>query len=54
LLPGQHIAIRGVRLLAAIGGGLFVLALAAKMLHIDELEDALDVLGWQFTKNRDA
>ena len=54
LLPGQHIAIRGVRLLAAIGGGLFVLALAAKMLHIDELEDALRVLGGQFTKNRDA
>jgi len=54
LLPGQQTVARGVRLLTAIGGGLIVLALAAKILHIDELEDALGVLGGQFTKNRDA
>ena len=49
LLPGQQILMRGVRLLTAIGGGLVVLAVAAKMLHIDELEDALGVLGVRFT-----
>jgi len=54
LLPGQRIAIRGVRLLAAIGGGLLVLVLAAKTLRIDELEDALGMLGGQLTKTRDA
>ena len=43
---------RGVRLLAAIGGGLVVLAVAARMLRIDELEGALRVLGAQFTKDR--
>ena len=51
-LPGQHILMRGVRLLTAIGGGLVVVAGAAKMLHIEEFEDALEVVGVQFTKNR--
>ena len=49
LLPGQQIVMRGVRLLTAIGGGLVVLAVAAKMLRIDELDDALGILGVQFT-----
>jgi putative peptidoglycan lipid II flippase len=54
MLPGEHVLVRGVRLLAAIGGGLVVVAVAAKMLHIEEFEDALSVLGVKFTKNRGA
>jgi putative peptidoglycan lipid II flippase len=50
--PGRQLLIRGVRLLAAIGGGLAVLGAAAKMLHIDEFEDALEFLGVEFPKRR--
>ena len=53
-LPGQHMLIRGVRLLTAIGGALVVVAVAAKMLRIEEFEDALEALGVQFTKYRAA
>jgi hypothetical protein len=54
LLPGQHMLVRGVRLLTAIAGGLVVVAAAARMLRIEEFEDALEVLGVQFTKYRSA
>jgi putative peptidoglycan lipid II flippase len=54
LLPGQHMLTRGVRLLTAIGGGLVVVAAAARMLRIQEFEDVLKVLGVQFTKYRSA
>ena len=47
--PGQHFLMQGVRLLTAIGGGLVVLVVAARLLHIDELKDALGVLGVRFT-----
>jgi putative peptidoglycan lipid II flippase len=52
--PGRQLLIRGIRLLAAIGGGLAVLAAAAKMLHIDEFEDALEFLGVELPKRRGA
>ncbi len=49
LWPGQHVLLRGVRLLTAIGGGLVVLAVAAKLLRIDEFDDAVGVFGVPFT-----
>jgi putative peptidoglycan lipid II flippase len=52
-LPGRQILWRGVRLLTAIGGGLVVLTVAAKMLRIVEFEDALALVRAQFTKNRE-
>lgn len=52
LLPGQQVLMRAVRLLTAIGGGLAVLALAAKMLHIEEFEEALGLIRVQLTKNQ--
>jgi putative peptidoglycan lipid II flippase len=51
-LPGREILWRGVRLLTAIGGGLAVLALAAKMLRIVEFEDAFALVRAQLTKNQ--
>ena len=52
LLPGRQILLRGVRLLMAIGGGLVVLVAAAKMLHIEEFEEALKMVRLQFTKDQ--
>jgi putative peptidoglycan lipid II flippase len=53
-LPGREILMRGIRLFTAIGGGLAVLAAAAKILHIDEFEDALGFLGVQVRNRRGA
>ena len=54
LLPGQPVVRRGVRLAAAIGGGLAVLAAGARLLRIRELDDALRVLGSRFARNNGA
>jgi putative peptidoglycan lipid II flippase len=43
LLPGEHLAMRAVRLTTAIFGGLGVLALAARILKIEEFEDFVQV-----------
>ena len=51
-LPGQHILMQGTRLMAAIGGGLVVVAIAAKMLRIAPFEDALGVLKGYLSPNR--
>jgi putative peptidoglycan lipid II flippase len=51
LLPGRQILLPGVRLVTAIGGGLVVLALAAKLLHIDEFEEALGLVRGNLAKN---
>lgn len=52
LLPGRQILLQGVRLLIAIGGGLVVLAMAAKMLKIDEFDDALEFVHANLAKTR--
>src|SRR5688572_19630816 len=54
LLPGQPVLRRGVRLAAAIGGGLAVLAAGARWLRIRELDEALRVLGSRFARNNSA
>jgi peptidoglycan biosynthesis protein MviN/MurJ (putative lipid II flippase) len=51
LLPGRQILFRAARLSAAIGGGVAVLAAAAKMLNIAGFEDALELLGVHFVRN---
>jgi len=51
-LPGQQLIARAVCLTAAIGGGLAILAAAAKFLRIDEFDDALGVLGARFRRRR--
>jgi putative peptidoglycan lipid II flippase len=50
LLPGRQILFRAARLSAAIGGGVAVLAAAAKMLNIAGFEDALELLGVHFVR----
>jgi putative peptidoglycan lipid II flippase len=52
LLPGQQILRRGIRLAAAIGGGLAVLAGGARLLRVRELDDALRVVGARLSRNR--
>jgi putative peptidoglycan lipid II flippase len=39
-MPGAHLAARGIRLSASIGGGLAVLAAALTALHVQEFEEA--------------
>jgi putative peptidoglycan lipid II flippase len=39
-IPGSHVVARALRLSASIGGGLVVLAVAARVLRVDELGDA--------------
>jgi len=51
LVPGPQTVRRGARLAAAIGGGLAVLVVGARMLRIKELEDAWRILGSRFAKN---
>jgi putative peptidoglycan lipid II flippase len=51
-LPGGQIPRQGVRLLIAIGGGLGVLAVAAKTLQMAEFEDALELIKLRLTKNQ--
>ena len=41
LLPGTHLLPQAIRLFAAIGAGLLVLVVSAKVLRIRELDDAL-------------
>ncbi|HEY3045828.1 MAG TPA: murein biosynthesis integral membrane protein MurJ [Vicinamibacterales bacterium] len=53
LLPGRQILLRGVRLVTAIGGGLVVLAVAAKLLRIEEFEDALGLARGNLSKNQE-
>jgi putative peptidoglycan lipid II flippase len=53
LLPGQHILERGTRLLAAIVGGLAVLAGAATILRVDEFESAVRLIRFHLTKTKD-
>jgi putative peptidoglycan lipid II flippase len=53
LLPGRQILLRGVRLVTAIGGGLVVLAVAAKLLRIEEFEDALGLARGNLSKNHE-
>jgi putative peptidoglycan lipid II flippase len=43
-LPGRQVLMRGIRLIAAIGGGIGVLAAAARWLRIEEFDEALTVL----------
>ena len=45
ILPGAQLVLRAVRLFTSIGGGLVALAASAKILHIDEFDDALQFLG---------
>jgi len=52
LLPGRQILVRAVRLSIAIGGSVAVLAVAAKMLNIDEFEDALRLVSAHFARNQ--
>jgi len=40
-IPGLYLSVRAVRLAASIGGGLVVLALCARLLHVEELGDAI-------------
>jgi putative peptidoglycan lipid II flippase len=54
LLPGDGVFFRGVRLAAAIGGGLAVLAGAAHLLRIEEFAAAWRVVEARFAKNRGA
>src|SRR5207249_7028364 len=53
LLPGGQILLRSVRLVAAIGGGLVVLAVTAKALHIEEFEEAFGLVRAQLAKNQE-
>jgi putative peptidoglycan lipid II flippase len=53
LLPGRQILVQGVRLSAAIGGSVAVLAVSAKVLNIDEFEDALRLVSVHFARNRE-
>ena len=53
-LPGPSVFRRGARLAAAIGGGLAVLAAAARLLRIKELDDALRVVGSRLARNTSA
>ena len=53
-IPGRQVAAQGARLGASIVGGLVVLAGAAKLLRIEEFEQALRVVGWRLTTKRDS
>jgi hypothetical protein len=44
-LPGRQVLMRAIRLIAAIGGGIAVLAAAARLLRIEEFNEALAVWG---------
>ena len=52
LLPGRHILLQVVRLSIAIGGGLVVLALTAKLLKIEEFDDALRLVSANLARSR--
>jgi putative peptidoglycan lipid II flippase len=52
VLPGQRLLMQTVRLTAAIGGGLVVLATAARVLRIDEFNEILSVIRGRLTRNR--
>jgi putative peptidoglycan lipid II flippase len=52
LLPGRHIPLQVVRLSIAIGGGLVVLALTAKLLKIEEFDDALRLVTANLARSR--
>ena len=54
LVPGGQLFARTVRLAAAIGGGVAILVAFAKVLRIDELDEALSVLGARFRMQRRA
>jgi len=43
-LPGAQLALRATRLAASIGGGLVALAIVAKLLRVDELDEATAML----------
>ena len=49
-MPGRQILLSAIRLAAAIGGGLAALAVSAKLLRVDEFDDALGVLGARFRR----
>ena len=49
-LPGRHILSQATRLLTAIGGGLTALAVVAKLLHIEQFEEALEIFKDQIAK----
>jgi putative peptidoglycan lipid II flippase len=49
-LPGSRFAIQGIRLGAAIGGGLVALGTTARLLRIDEFEDAVGKIAGRVRK----
>jgi putative peptidoglycan lipid II flippase len=50
ILPDPHVWAQTVRLAASIGGALVALAVAARLLRIDEFEDAIEMVGGRVRK----